>query len=295
LAQSNQLTPAQETLLQQRLAEWLQVGLCCEPADRAEAEAAITELYVLTKRSAPRFVWTLSPHAAIELLEKKHEQRDLWRHFGGQHEVHWLAIHNFCVEIGIEYDAEMRHSLKLWSRIARSVNWWWPADDEVVIVDRPELCRMAGEPLQLHCDDGPAIRFRDGWALWALRGIRMSQRYVETPAAELPVKWWLEEKNVELRHELERKIGAARLLRELNTSTLEQIVLTIDGEALVYELQELSLERSDSSDRDRRVLLAMTNPSTGESHREWVPPTIKSCREALTWRNGWEEMPERIS
>ncbi|WP_285496901.1 DUF6745 domain-containing protein [Actinomadura sp. NBRC 104425] len=48
--------------------EWLGHGLSVDPADRAAAEAAITELYRLIGRRAPRFVWVDSPRAALPLL-----------------------------------------------------------------------------------------------------------------------------------------------------------------------------------------------------------------------------------
>ena len=49
-------------------AEWAGFGLSTTHADRGAAEAAISELYGLIGRAAPRFVWADSPQQATELL-----------------------------------------------------------------------------------------------------------------------------------------------------------------------------------------------------------------------------------
>lgn len=48
--------------------EWAAHGLSTAPAERAAAEAAITGLYSLIDRPAPRFVWVASPWEAVGLL-----------------------------------------------------------------------------------------------------------------------------------------------------------------------------------------------------------------------------------
>ncbi|RKN11627.1 hypothetical protein D7319_05700 [Streptomyces radicis] len=45
--------------------EWLGHGLATLPADRARAEAAVTELYRRLGQPPPRFLWTASPVAAV--------------------------------------------------------------------------------------------------------------------------------------------------------------------------------------------------------------------------------------
>jgi hypothetical protein len=49
-------------------AEWADFGLSTKPADRDAAEAAITGLYRLIGRPAPRFIWVSSPRQATEFV-----------------------------------------------------------------------------------------------------------------------------------------------------------------------------------------------------------------------------------
>ncbi|WP_106403487.1 DUF6745 domain-containing protein [Actinocorallia populi] len=48
--------------------EWLEWALCSLPADRAAAEAAISELYRLVGHAPPEFVWVGSPAEALSLV-----------------------------------------------------------------------------------------------------------------------------------------------------------------------------------------------------------------------------------
>ncbi|GAB1819422.1 DUF6745 domain-containing protein [Herbidospora sp. RD11066] len=59
--------------------EWLAIALSTEPADRPEAEAAITGLYRLNGLPPPRFHWVASPAAAIEFLDPRTALTRLFR------------------------------------------------------------------------------------------------------------------------------------------------------------------------------------------------------------------------
>lgn len=48
---------------------WLEHGLDCRRADRTTAEAAISELYRITKHPPPQFIWMASPHAAVRCIQ----------------------------------------------------------------------------------------------------------------------------------------------------------------------------------------------------------------------------------
>ncbi|MFF3331987.1 DUF6745 domain-containing protein [Streptomyces sp. NPDC002888] len=53
-------------------AEWRAHGLATGPADRADAEAAVTALYRLIDEPAPEFTWVPSPTAALSLVLDDH-------------------------------------------------------------------------------------------------------------------------------------------------------------------------------------------------------------------------------
>ena len=135
----------------------------------------------------------------------------------------------------------------------------------------------------LHCHDAAALRYRDGWGIWALNGVRMTQEQVETPAEQLNPQIVAQESNAEVRRELVRKIGVERLCAALNARVLDRA-----GE--MYELLAL-----DIGDGRFRPYLKMRNPSIGVWHVEGVPPDIRTVEEALKWRNGNDRTPEVLT
>jgi hypothetical protein len=74
-----------------------------------------------------------------------------------------------------------------------------------VVSDRPlEVHRNTNG---LHQDGGPAVLYRDGFSVWALNGVRVSQEIAETPADQLDPRLIATEQNVEIRREIMRKVG----------------------------------------------------------------------------------------
>jgi hypothetical protein len=80
-------------------------------------------------------------------------------------------------------------------QVARCAGWWWSYRHFAVLTERPTVLRRDAQG-RLHCEDGPAIAYPDGWAIWAWHGTRVP--------AELIEKGWdtariLREPNAEIR------------------------------------------------------------------------------------------------
>jgi hypothetical protein len=134
----------------------------------------------------------------------------------------------------------------------------------------------------LHDKNKMAIEFKDGYGLFALNGIIVTKEIVMTPANKLDANLILKERNVEIRREIVRKIGIERVCQQLHTESLDKWNN--------YEL--LSLPIPDMN--IKAVYLKMKNPSIGTYHLEGVPPKIKTCRQALAWRDGEENYIEPL-
>ena len=293
-----ELTAQQVEQLQAFRAEWFEVGICTERADRPKAEAAILamrdEIGVANKR--PTVIWCASPATCIladtllkgrqslrqslgqslrQSLEQSLEQslgQSLSECWWGQHEAYWIAFYLFCRDIlGVKYEAEASRHLDLWRDIAQSCGWWWCFENYVVVSERPTIVRMNTDE-RLHSDIGPALAFADGWNVYALNGVRVPAQLVDTPAEDLDAGWLMREKNAEVRRELVRKIGIEKICKDLHAVVIDSM-----GE---YELLALDL-----GDGRRRPYLKMKNPSIGVYHIEGVHPECHTVCDALNWRN----------
>jgi hypothetical protein len=194
----------------------------------------------------------------------------------GQHDSYWISFDLFCRDImGVRYESQESEDLNLWRDIAQSAGWWWPYKNFCVIAERPILVRMqewSQDRYRLHCENGPALAFSDGWKVYALNGVRVAPEIVKTPAAKLDLNLLLRERNVEVRREIVRKIGIERIMSELNIEILD-------------ERNGYQLLIPDLRDGGKRPYLKMLNPSEGTWHIEGVHPDCRTVPEALEWRN----------
>ena len=60
------------------------------------------------------------------------------------------------------------------------VGWWWPLEGAVVLTERPTAIHRDGQG-RLHCVDGPALTYADGYSLWSVGGVRVDADVVEHP------------------------------------------------------------------------------------------------------------------
>ncbi|GAA1556481.1 hypothetical protein GCM10009678_44410 [Actinomadura kijaniata] len=167
--------------------EWPGHDRATAPADRPAAEAAIIGLYRLIGAEEPRLVWIDSPAAACppgdDFCEPTAEA--VAEAHGGPAPGAWLLpVLNGTVPDGESrrWRAKARRRevweqrLTLWRDLVGSCGGWWPFERVCVVSERPivvhvEPWRERGEAdVRLHRRDGPAMRYRDGWCLYALHG-----------------------------------------------------------------------------------------------------------------------------
>lgn len=152
-----------------------------------------------------------------------------------------------------------------------------------IVCPHPRYGRF-NEKLDLHCDHGPAVSWEDNYRLYFLNG-RITSEVFFMPASDIEPEMLLKEENAEARKEIIKKIGIKRVIRSLGAVSLDKW-----GN---YELLVLNIPSMDI----RPVYLKMLNPSTGDWHVEGVPPTIRTCKGALAWRDGEKEyiIPDRLT
>jgi len=198
----------------------------------------------------------------------------------GSHCADWLGTYDFLwKELKLRCVSFMEPLFGL----AENCGWWLVHRDlgEYVVIASEKPAEIHLRQGQFHREDGPSIRYRDNIGFWHLNGVRVPRQIVETPTQEIPLTWWLDERAPRRRQVIEQKIGAERIMGELDTEEIHQGVIQINSTEHFYRLLQLNLP-----DRRIRRALRMMNPSTGEIHIEWVPREVNTVQEAVAWRNG---------
>ncbi len=131
---------------------------------------------------------------------------DWWKGcFYGQH---WAGYYSYCdamERIGVTGLEPIHGQMQ----VARSAGWWWAFSDFAVITERPSILHRdaAGE---LHCADGPAITYPDGWGFHVWHGRRVPQWVIDSPDVERIAA----EGNVEVRRCAIEAMGWGRFTEE---------------------------------------------------------------------------------
>jgi hypothetical protein len=204
-------------------------------------------------------------------------------------DVWWIAFYKFSEGIGVKYNPEKSWHLNLHSEIAQSCGWWWPYKNICFVSERPLAIRM-NEQERVHSYDKPAIEFRDGWKIYAMNGIRVSQSLVDTKPEDFSKEQIISEKNADVRREIIRKIGIERTIDLLGARSIDKKKFSVGGE---YELLMIDY----AGDGNERPYLRMQNPSIDAIHIEGVAPECRTVEQALIYRNGLKTftLPDAIS
>ena len=158
----------------------------------------------------------------------------------------------------------------LFKSFVSEFHYIWIFKDIVFCSERPtELHYNTNN--QLHSEKTAAVKYVDGYSLYALNGVRCEPWVVETPAEKIDCQKILKEENVEIRRELVRKVGVERVVQKLGATVLNK-----QGD---YELLQIDLKLSKPG-----IALKMKNPSIDTWHIEFVPSKIKTVQQAINWR-----------
>jgi hypothetical protein len=128
-----------------------------------------------------------------------HQGRDAWQplQFLAAWDTSWLAFNEFGRRIGARYQQHTATCHAAYWGFARECGVSFLYPDFAFVGDRPELIAFDAQH-RLHAADGPALRYRDGYALYAWHGQRIPAEYIEQrhtrPTADV-----LDEPNAEMR------------------------------------------------------------------------------------------------
>ena len=129
----------------------------------------------------------------------------------------------------------------------------------------------------MHNDTGPSIRYRDGWSLYHVHGVKVPADVVERPQ-DLTLERVRDEANAEVRRVMLSRYGEARYLRDLGAKAIHR-----DSTGELY--------RAEIADDEPIVMVKVRNstPEPDGSVKDYwlrVPPQIQRARDAVAWTFG---------
>jgi hypothetical protein len=138
--------------------------------------------------------------------------------FPGQHDAGHASVFDYFREVcGLSQETQQMTGIL---QIARSANWWLPHENICWISERHHVLKR-DERGRLHCPNGPALLYPDGWGFWAWHGIRVSPEIIEKPET-ITTKQIENETSAEIRRVLIERYGFDRYLKDGNFFLVQQ-------------------------------------------------------------------------
>jgi hypothetical protein len=207
---------------------------------------------------------------------------NIWGVALGLHDAPWLAYYDFFSRIGFDPLALGGPLIDL----ARAGSgWWWAFRKVAIVTSAPYLLNRDAEN-RLHCEHGPALAYPDGWAIWAIHGVRVAERVVTAPLT-LGIEEIAYEPNPAVRRVMLERFGYERFLQKVG---LEPVHADSFGRLYRFDPQSFgSPNRSNLGYAPEPVALVEVvnaTPEPDSGRRRYflcVPPTTRTAHEAVAW------------
>jgi len=214
----------------------------------------------------------------------------------GQNDTAWLALVDFFSTVKCIGPHQTLTSLM---RIVASCGYFVPGEkrEYVGFFERPSIIRL-DDRRRPHCLDGPAIQYRDGFGVFAIHGVPVPRKYIETPAEQISIEELLREKDAEVRTAVFSKVGFVKLLN----STPHKIISQANGNSLVEfeigydKVRALHLKWVDKTGPKETVIPVPRHreefgPDCPDEHKR----IINDCEQVRRWTLGWPKDVEILA
>ncbi len=192
----------------------------------------------------------------------------------GPHDLSWLGTYDYLRNmLDLRAETEPLNGL---TQLARNAGWLQPHQHVCWLSERPDfLCSDARG--RLHHASGPALRFPDGWSVWAWRGVEVP-RWIIEQSEKITLASIDEQTDVQIR----------RCMIEIMTP---QRYVALGGAVRVAEDEAGILWRRNwlASDAWAAVEVINATPEPDGTRRHFflqVPANLRTARDAVAWTYG---------
>lgn len=157
--------------------------------------------------------------------------------------------------------------------VAMTAGWYLAFERECWVSEKPQFVRV-DELNRLHSDLGPAIRYSDGFQVYAMKGVLVPDWLVTTPK-RLTARQISDERNLEVRRIMLDIYGPEKYLRYIGAKPI-----STDDFGTLYQA------RFDDDEPLLMVKVINSTPEPDGSFKDYwirVPPTVRTAREAVAW------------
>jgi len=192
----------------------------------------------------------------------------------GPHDMSWLGAYDYYRNIlGLRAETDVLQGL---IQLAQSVGWVQPHARICWLVERPDRLRGDGRD-RLHDEGAPALRFRDGWSVWAWKGVVIPSWLILYPE-RITLTMIDQEQNVQIRRCMIEIMTPERYVRQGGAVRVAE-----DETGVLWRKTWLSADAWAAVE----VINATAEPDGTHQHFFLqVPAHMRTAREAVAWTYG---------
>jgi len=192
----------------------------------------------------------------------------------GQHRAGIYAYHDY-MDVVLDR-AVSRNIINIEGQVSQHCGWWLPYQHVCYVTERPKYFRFDDEN-RLHCEEGMAITYRDGWGIYAWHGIAVPE-YVVMRFDEITPKKILKEDNAEVARVMLERYGQDNFIRDGGFTHIQS-----DDYGALY--------RVDFANGDEPIVaVKVKDASSDREYFLFVPPHIQSAHEGVAWSFGYDNV-----
>jgi hypothetical protein len=253
---------------------------------RAAVESAVNPADALLAAAADA-VMLRAPDENLSLLQRARNGYPLsWRLpalFGGYglsdcaagpHDLSWLGVYDYIRHVlGL---CDETAALPGLLQVAENAGWLQPHAHTCWLAERPDLLR--GDVLgRLHSASGPALRYPDGWSVWAWKGVEVPSWIIERPE-RITLASIDDELDVQVRRCMIEIMTPQRYVAQGGAVRVAE-----DETGILWRKAWLSFDAWAAVE----VINATPEPDGTRKHFFLqVPANIQTAREAVAWTYG---------
>lgn len=276
-----ELNQEQEALIDLLADEWIkEANGGSTLIDQRQAARAIDRIYALAELKAPEIIFVAGPMDAIAFCkEELNQDVQTFDWFGVGYDAGWMSFFDYFQRIGVlEHDDEEFNALR---DFMRSGVWASIMFEGLVIcIARPNTVKT-DERGNLHCANGPAILFDDGYGEYAWHGAWVTEQIIMKPET-LTKEQIMAEKNSEVSRAIAERLGWDEYLKRVDTVLVHKWF--DETTKSHYELFDFKERKGSLQPR----LLKMESPELNDGTRPYyiepIPPQAKTCQAARRWQ-----------
>lgn len=298
------LNKSQKLRLKEIKEEFINKFLSFQEIDKKKAIALIEFVYPCINKPIPIIYKVSSPKAGQLLANKLNGTTKKIYNFGTFLTIGWASFYAYYetfVEFGILTKDKFPKYFQLREMINSGIFLTIEFDKAIIIIEKPIVLKRLNA--SLHCTDGPAIQWRDGYCQYYINGRSMPNWIFEKTANNtLTKEEFINEENEEI------KAGIYEILESRKEGTMLEFLgaqevdrrsfVHYNGdveEMILYKTSETFQEEIDLNGKSNVPLawIKMSCPSTGTNYLIPSDSSFSSCEDAAKYHRP-NEIPTEI-